>query len=213
MRALVARYQEAYRIPGFVTSSCTGIALFAAAFCINLWSIQQATAKAGAGMEDIILSNIPLYNVDDAFVYGTFLVAAVSFAVVLAYPKRIPFAFKAVAMFIIIRSMFALMTHLGPPEAVYVTQFGETITRSFFGADQFFSAHTGMPFLGALAFWGISRREVAFFLGSSLFFAAIVLMGHIHYTIDVFSAFFITYGIFHIARWVMPREWALFKVA
>lgn len=211
--ALAGRYRDAARIPGFALAAAASVAAFAAAFCFNLWTIGQATARAGAGVEDIILSNIPVFNVDGAFVYGTFLVASISLGLLLAHPKRIPFAFAAVALFIVIRSLFALMTHLGPPEAQYATDFGEAITRSFFGADQFFSAHTGMPFLGAVAFWYIERRTALFFLSSSAFFAAVVLLGHIHYTIDVASAFFITYGIFHIARLYMPRSWALFEKA
>lgn len=213
VKTLAARYQEALRLPGFAFSAAASVALFAAAMCVNFWAIKRATSKAGSGVEDIILSNIPVFNVDAAFVYGTFVVALISLGVLLAYPKRIPFGFKAVALFIVTRSLFTLMTHLGAPEAQYATDFGDTIARSFFGADQFFSAHTGMPFLGAVAFWYLNRRAALFFLASSIFFAVVVLLGHIHYTIDVFSAFFITYGIFHIARLWMPRDWALFKEA
>ena len=211
--ALAGRYRDALREPGFALSALAGAAALIAAFCLNLWAIKQATARAGSGVEDVILSNIPVFAVDGAFVYGTFLVATISLALILAHPRRIPFAFKAVALFIVIRSLFTLMTHLGPPEAQYATDFGEAITRSFFGADQFFSAHTGMPFLGAVAFWYVERKTALFFLASSIFFAIIVLLGHIHYTIDVASAFFITYGIFHIARLCMPRSWALFEKA
>jgi hypothetical protein len=207
------RYRDAFREPGFIASAAAGSAALGAALCVNFWAIAQATARAGAGVQDIILSNIPVFDLDGVFVYGTFVVAAVSASIIFSRPKRIPFALKAVALFIVIRSLFTLMTHLGPPEAQYVTDFGDTIVRSFFGADQFFSAHTGMPFLGALALWRIQKREAVFFLAASLFFAAVVLLAHIHYTIDVASAFFITYGILHIAQWLMPRDWALFKSA
>ena len=210
---LHARYREALREPGFTASSAAGAGALAAALYVNFWAIKQATARAGTGVADIILSNIPAFDLDRVFVYGTFVVALISAAIIFSRPKRLPFVFKAVAVFIVVRSLFTLMTHLGPPEAQYVTEFGDAIVRSFFGADQFFSAHTGMPFLGALALWSISRREAAFFLASSLFFAAVVLLAHIHYTIDVASAFFITYGILHIAQWLMPRDWALFKSA
>jgi hypothetical protein len=182
-----------------------------AALYFNFWAITQATARAGLGVADIILSNIPVFDVDGIFVYGTFFVAVVGVLLFLPHPKRIPFGLKTAALFIVIRSLFTLMTHLGPPEAQYVTQFGETIAHSFFGADQFFSAHTGLPFLGVVALWDIDRRVALFCLGASLFFAAVVLLGHIHYTIDVASAFFITYGIVHIARWLFVRDWALFS--
>jgi hypothetical protein len=102
-----------------------------------------------------------------------------------------------------------MLTHVAPFEAHYTYDFGERITNMFFGADQFFSGHTGLPFLGALAFWGIPKLRY-FFLGSSLFFALIVLLGHLHYSIDVASAFFITYGIFHIAIWLFPGAFRLF---
>ena len=212
-QTLITRYQQAWHEPGFIASACAGSLALAGAIWVNFWAIKQATAKAGVAVEDIILSNIPMFNVDDLFVYGTFIVMTISAAVIFCYPKRIPFALKALALFIVTRSLFTLMTHLGPPEAAYATDLGETIVRSFFGADQFFSAHTGMPFLGALALWYADRRAALFFLTSSVFFAAIVLLGHIHYTIDVFSAFFITYGILHIAQLLLPHDWELFKSA
>lgn len=211
--ALLKRYREALEEPGFIASTLAGAAMLALALYFNFWAITQATARAGTRVSDIILSNIPVFNLGQVFVYGTFIIAAISAGIIFSRPKRLPFALRTLALFIVIRSLFTLMTHLGPPEAQYVTTFGDTIVRSFFGADQFFSAHTGMPFLGALALWSINRREAAFFLASSIFFAVVVLLAHIHYTIDVASAFFITYGILHIAQWLMPRGWALFKSA
>jgi len=213
MKSLAHRYREALAEPGLILSVCLAGAAMAAALWFNFWAIGQATKHAGVSVEDIILSNIPVFELDGVFVYGTFVVVAISILIIFNRPKRLPFALKALALFIVIRSLFTLMTHLGPPEALYVTDFGDTIVRSFFGADQFFSAHTGMPFLGALALWYINRREALFFLVSSVFFGVVVLLGHIHYTIDVASAFFITYGILHLAQWLMPRDWQLFRSA
>ncbi len=207
---ILRRYRESWLDRHFRFSAPVSIIAFIGALFVNFWAIHQATNNASNSVTDIILSNIPVFEVDGFFVYGTFFVVSVSIAMLLMHPHRIPFALHAVTLFILIRSAFTLMTHLGPPEVAYLSDFGATITRSFFGADQFFSAHTGMPFLGALAFWNIDKKLKWLYLLSSVFFAIIVLLGHIHYTIDVFSAFFITYGIYHIALWLFPRERALF---
>lgn len=78
------------------------------------------------------------------------------------------------------------------------------------GNDLFFSGHTALPFLMALIFWQNVKLRWAFIL-LSLFFGSAALLGHLHYSIDVFAAFFITYGIFHIALKIFPDEYALLR--
>jgi hypothetical protein len=208
-KTTLRRYRDYASRSEFRKSVFFGAVLLAAAWVVNFIAIYIATKHAGSAVTDIILSNIPVFDVDGYFVYGTFLVGGLGALILLSHPKQLPFALHTLALFILIRSGFTVMTHLGPPEAFYSSDFGVTITRAFFGADQFFSAHTGMPFLAALAFWHVPKLRYAF-LVATLYFAVIVLMGHIHYTIDVMSAFFITYGIFEIAKWLFPDEWAMF---
>jgi hypothetical protein len=184
--------------------------LFAISWSANYYAILFSTERASNPVTDIILSNIPVFEVDALFVYGTLVFAVVSVLLFLAHPKRIPFALKAVALFWIIRSAFVVMTHLAPFEPYIVSDFSPRVNDLFFGGDLFFSAHTGMPFLGALAFWNEKGLRNLYLLGS-VFFAVVVLLGHLHYSIDVASAFFITYGIFHIAQWLFPHDWALFR--
>ncbi|MEK7093542.1 MAG: hypothetical protein AAB927_03610 [Patescibacteria group bacterium] len=209
-RELVRRYRQYTAQQNFRVSVVVGALLLAGAFYLNFLAIHIATNNASSSVTDIILSNIPVFEVDGLFVYGTLVVGLWSALLVFAHPKRIPFVFHALALFVVIRSVFTMLTHLGPPEVQYMTDFGATITRSFFGADQFFSAHTGMPFLGALVFWH-EKYARYIFLTASAFFAVIVLLGHIHYTIDVAAAFFITYAIYHIALWLFPKDYAMFR--
>src|SRR3989338_4871828 len=140
---IIARYRDSWFDRYFRFSAPIAVAAFIGAMFVNFWAIHQATNNASASVTDIILSNIPVFEVDGFFVYGTFLVALITLAMLALHPKRIPFALHAVTLFILIRSAFTLMTHLGPPEVAYLSVFGATITNPFFGADQFFSALTG----------------------------------------------------------------------
>lgn len=209
-RELLKRYRFLLAQRDFRRSLLAGIVALIGGWFVNYFAIQFATDHASNSATDIILSNIPVFHVADLFIYGTLVFAVLGVLVICAHPKRAPFALKAVALFWVIRSLFTMLTHIAPFEAYYVSDFGPTINDMFFGGDLFFSAHTGMPFLGALAFWREKGLRNLWLLGSA-YFAVIVLLGHLHYSIDVLSAFFITYGIFHIALWLFPKDYAAFQ--
>lgn len=210
--ALVRRYKETWFDRHFRFSFPMSLLLFVASMVVNAFAIDFATDRASNSVTDIILSNIPILHVDYVFVYGTVLVGSLSAVLLLLKPNRLPFALHTMTLFFVIRSIFVSMTHLAPFAAYTSPDFGQTVNSLFFGADLFFSGHTGLPFLGALVFWYKPALRY-FFLCVSAAFGVIVLLGHLHYTIDVFSAFFITYGIYHIALWLFPREYALFMAS
>ena len=207
---MLNRYKEVWYDRDFRFSLPVAVALFALALWINSVAIKFATEYASNPVTDIILSNTRAYEVDGLFVWGTLAVILFSVLVVFSHPKRLPFALQGLTLFILIRAGFTSLTHTGPFEETYVSDFGTIINHAFFGADHFFSGHTGMPFLGALAFWHIPWIRNSF-LAASAFFAVVVLLGHLHYTIDVAAAFFITYAIYNIALQLFPREFRLFK--
>jgi membrane-associated phospholipid phosphatase len=73
------------------------------------------------------------------------------------------------------------------------------------GNDSFFSGHTGLPFLMAFIYYDRKWLRIIF-ISLSMIFGAVVLLAHIHYTIDVLSAFFISYGIYRLSRLLYSKD-------
>jgi membrane-associated phospholipid phosphatase len=90
------------------------------------------------------------------------------------------------------------------------TDLVQWISSSRSGDDLFFSAHTGLPFLMAIIFWR-NKLLKYFFLACTLIGGTAVILGHLHYSIDVFSALFIAFGIFHISKFFFPKDYRLFQ--
>lgn len=184
------------------------IVLFVFSMFINYYAGIFATEVASNSVTDIILSNTSAIDVHLIFIFGPIALWTFVAVICLYHPERIPFVIKNIAIFVLIRSVFISLTHIGPfPTNIYVES---DITKMFiFGGDLFFSGHTGLPFLMALVFWKYVNYRMLF-IASAILFGVVVLLGHLHYTIDVLSAFFITYTIFHIAKFLFPKDYALF---
>lgn len=210
-RELLRRYRHYAAQQEFRVSVLLSILTFAASLVTVFYAIGYATESVSNSVTDIVLSNIPVFDVYQYFVYGTAFFVLSGAALIAAHPKRIPFALHTIALFYFIRAAFISLTHLGPYPVDTANNFdlGTILTSFFFGGDLFFSGHTGLAFLMALIFWH-EKKARYFFLAASVYFGAIVLLGHLHYSIDVASAFFISYGIFHIAEWLFPKDRAVF---
>lgn len=185
------------------------IFLIISIFATHLASV-YAQINASNYVEDIILSNTPVFNFEFIFVQGAISLSLFVVVLCVYFRKTAPFLIKTVSFFIIIRAMFVSLTHLGP----YPTKL--TLDSSMLdfittGNDLFFSGHTGLPFLIALIFWNhIYLRSL--FLASSVVFGVIVLLSHLHYSIDVFAAFFITYTIYHMAIKLFHKDYEFFSL-
>lgn len=208
MKLWLAKTKEHFENKDFLFSFITAVLLFLVSFGANFAAGTYASRVASNSVTDIILSNIPTYNVYYLFTYGVLVVWLVVAYVCIKHPKRIPFVLKSIALFLIIRSIFVSLTHIGPsPEQMVITGNFNSIMN--FTGDLFFSGHTGLPFLMALVFWE-NKNLRYFFIFCSLFFGAVVLLGHVHYSIDVFGAFFITYSIFHISEFLFKKDHSFF---
>ena len=210
MKNILHRHKKYWTSKEYLLAMSASIALLIVSFVANFYMGQYATRKASNAVTDIVLDNIRVYDVNLIFIYGPIFLWLFVTALCVRHPEKIPFVIKSVALFILIRSIFISLTHIAPAPDQLLINYSSDFVRAFtFGGDLFFSAHTGLPFLMALIF-GNNKRLLFIFTLISIFFGAIVLMAHVHYTIDVVSAFFITYTIFHLAKYFFKKDWKIF---
>jgi hypothetical protein len=157
-------------------------------------------------VKDIFLDNIPPVDLTFIFVWVWLAIVVLLFMYPLFLkPRAISDTISHFSLLIITRSFFIMLTHLKNPLDAIPISFPGLLNKMAFENDLFFSGHTAVPFLGFLLFKGSPIRYV--FLALSILMGITVLLMHHHYTIDVLAAYFITYGIFKIGKFVFtPLE-------
>ena len=194
----------------YYASLLEAVILFIFSVYATHYASMFAEIHAGSYVGDIILSNTRVYNFELVFVEGAIVLSLFVIALCLRFRKTAPFLIKSVALFIFIRSIFVSLTHIGPfpTKLVLESRALDFITS---GNDLFFSGHTGLPFLIALIFWDhVYIRSI--FLAASVVLGSTALLAHLHYSIDVFAAFFITYSIYHISIKLFKKDFEFFTL-
>ncbi len=193
-------------MPGALRSAATGWLWLAVCLFIANRAGTYATEVAGPAVPDLILDHLPMRDISVVHVVVASSFWVLVFGWLLWRPHAHPFATRAFAVFVAVRSFFVCLTHLGPPEnQLMVTGPAELL---LFTGDLFFSGHVGSPLLLSLIFW---HERVVRWLGlvASLVFAFVVLLGHVHYSTDVFGAVPITWAIYASSRRLFWREHAM----
>lgn len=183
----------------YLASFILGVGVLGGAVFVNGLASKYHDLRVYPSVGDLILNNIPTIEVDFLFLWGiSGLIGLIFMYAFFTEPEKAPFALETYGLLILIRSCFIILTNLGPPLGVYHGGWdvsANLVNDVIFRNDLFFSAHTAIPFMAFLLF----RRKAWFksvMLMGSVVMAATVLLMHMHYSIDVFAAFFITYGIF-----------------
>jgi hypothetical protein len=172
------------------------------ALTFNYFSSAYVDRIPTTSVQDLILDHLPTLDLDFIFVYGLILVMSV-WVIYVVFFRVINFhiAVSQFSFLVLIRSFFVILTHLGRPmQAATLDNLPWFYQYFNYNNDLFFSAHTALPFLAFLLY---KQEKIGkFFLVMTIILAFTVLGLHQHYSIDVFSAIFITYGSYRAGRWL-----------
>jgi len=206
--------------PAHQYSLLGALALLALAYVFehyaNLYELAYSARPTSVAVGDLFLDNLPVVNLNLIIIEGALLSIVLTLLYVLLRPRYLLFTLKALALFIVIRALFISLTHIGIyPGNIGPDEFGVfdgIYTYLNLQVGFFFSGHTGLPFLMALIFWEKKNtRDVFLFL--SFVFGIAVLLAHVHYSIDVFAAPFMAYGIFELAKRFFKNDYKLIETA
>jgi len=194
-----------------VRSLVNALILLALATVFQYYASAYVDRTPGNPAVDLFLSILPVVNLNFLIVEGALAAIALSVILVLAKPQYLLFTLKAGAIFIATRAMFIAVTHIG----IYPGQINPDVgffDRIYTGlgleAGFFFSGHTGLPLLMALILWNKKFWRYAYIILSVVFGIA-VLFAHIHYTMDVLAAPYMTYGIFKMSQYFFPEDYKM----
>jgi membrane-associated phospholipid phosphatase len=206
MVSLLSQHKVVWMDTTFLVSFFFALFLFISSLFVNFAAGTYASSHQSGSVSDIILDFLPVVNVEDIFIEGFYIFVALVICTMFFRPHYIPFTIKSIALFVFIRSGFIVLTHIGPSPHVITLDPSFLFQKVNFTGDLFFSGHTGLPFLLSLIFWEHKKIRMLF-LFAAMLFGITVLLGHLHYSIDVFAAFFITYTIFAIAKKFFAKDW------
>jgi len=157
---------------------------------------------------DLILDHISVRDWMPLYLYGPFLALLITlFYLIFFRPDLFPFALFTFALIDLFRAFTISLTDIAPPADIIYLQKPELIDASlkylFMKSDLFFSGHVSHVLLSFFLFKEFKIRW--FMLVWSFVMGATVLVMHVHYSIDVFAAFFITYGVYKIAEKIYSK--------
>jgi len=166
--------------------------------------------RTGTDLNDFVLANIPYFDVSPyifAIIYGLLIYTILQ---VLIKPQL----FLLFALTFLIETVFRMTTiyffPLNPPSDLVLLHdtfaqiliYGDTepITK-----DLFFSGHTATMVMICLFVEG--KKEKIITIISTFALASLLLIQHVHYTVDLIGALFFTYLSYIIAQKIINKNW------
>jgi hypothetical protein len=161
--------------------------------------------RPGSVLTDPILDTFQPVEVT----WSTFGIIYISVIMILAHlswqPQQLLIAFQAYIFIAVARMVSMYLTPLDPPPLLIPLEdpFVQSVSSGVLTRDLFFSGHTSTSFLLYLSATG--RKMKLFFLICTIFVGILVLIQHVHYSIDVVAAPFYAYTCYKLSRYLSSK--------
>ncbi|SFC81310.1 phosphatase PAP2-related protein [Spirosoma endophyticum] len=201
-------WNEAWRSSVFRTKFMIGVVGVIAILITFPYFFQTIEQHTGPVLNDWLLSQLPPYDVSLII----FLVIWAAGLLILIRSRRSPTIFLMFIYSYIIITLSRMISinlfPLNPP--VGLIPMVDPLTNAFYGKvyitkDLFYSGHTSTIFLIFLCLRRRMDRLVTFI--GTLVVASLLLVQHVHYTIDIVGAFVFTYPLYRIGKKIALSGW------
>lgn len=202
-------WRTAWKYPTFRWKFIFGVAGVLILLLTFPYFFQTIEGHSGPVLNDVVLDQLPPQDVSLVI----FLTIWASALLILIRARRSPVIFMLFSYGYIIVSLARMLTinlfPLDPPGGLI--PLVDPLSNAFYGEkyitkDLFFSGHTSSILL---IFMSLRRRwDRLFAFVGSLIVGSLLLVQHVHYTIDVLGAFAFTYPLYWIGKKIALSGWS-----
>lgn len=197
----INNWAQAFRSPLFRKNFWVVVVAVTVCLTILPYFFQIIERREGSVLHDPLLDILPSANVSFPIFAFVWLTAGLMLVRCFQNPQIMLLAFCSFALFICSRFITISLFPLNPPPGL-ITLI-DPLTNSFYGKDfitkdLFYSGHTASQFM--FFFCLQKRRDKQFALLSGIVIGLLVLVQHVHYTIDVLAAPIFAYLCYFVAK-------------
>src|SRR5579863_8489593 len=196
-----ARWNKAWQIKPFRQRLIAGTILLFATLAVFPIFFQYIEKRNGVTLNDIVLDYLPAYNMSSAIFIIMWTMTAYTFARSIRDPFNFIVFLWAYVIVSISRILSISLVALNPP--ANLVELRDPLSNTFYGMkivtkDLFYSGHTSSIFLMFLVLK--KPLDKALTLIATLFVATMLLIQHVHYTIDIIAAPFFTWIFYLLSK-------------
>jgi hypothetical protein len=200
-------WQVAWKISSFRWKLWSGLVILAGIFTALPFFFQFIETRNGYFFSDIFLQWLPAFNVSVPVFFLIWSCCLILIIRIFKDPMILLVTLWAYNGVTLLRMASIALISLNPPAGLI--PLADPITNQFYGAhyithDLFFSGHTTTVFLIFLCLKKKTDRLYA--LLASVILGILLLIQHVHYTVDVLAAPVFTYAVFRLALMFTKRE-------